>query len=132
VKQTSLALISEDWLVGPLAQYLAQGEKIIRICCWPLGTVPTGSACADAAGGFVEGCWANACGPAARASATAASMLTWLVFAAEVIRFIMRSRPLVQTCELQRKGVRIAAHACCRYSRFRDSDPMSAVSACFI
>jgi hypothetical protein len=59
-------------------------------------------------------------------------MLTRLVFPAEVIRFIMRGRPPVQTCELQRKGVRIAAHACCRYRRFRDRDPMTAVSACFI
>src|ERR1700756_2330830 len=32
VKQTSLALISDDFAVKPLAQYLVQGEAISRNC----------------------------------------------------------------------------------------------------
>src|SRR6516164_6795042 len=94
VKQTSLALISEDCSVRPLAQYLAQGETISCTCCWPFCTVSagaaccvcpafgSGAACAGGTGGFVDGCWANACGPSVRASATIASVPNTLVFAA--------------------------------------------------
>src|SRR6516164_9128177 len=110
VKQTSLALISEDCSVRPLAQYLAQGETISCTCCWPFCTVSAGAACcvcpafgpgaacAGGTGGFVDGCWANACGPSVRASATIASVPNTLVFAAaDAVRYVMRSSPLVLT-----------------------------------
>src|SRR5262249_6698253 len=104
VKQTSLALTSEDCPVGPLAQYLAQGEKIICTGCGPLCiasrgavccTCPLsgpGAACVDGTSGFVDGCWANTCGPAPRASATIASVPTTIVFAAtDAVRYVMTS-----------------------------------------
>src|ERR1035437_964464 len=140
VKQTSLVLSSDDCSVRPLEQYLAQGEEISCTCCWPLCTV---SPCAVGTGGFVGGCSANACGPTERASATIASVLNTLVFAAaDAVRYVMRGIPLVltapwrndpddiaqavravrrikkiQTCapEGAKTSVRIAAHACCLF-----------------
>src|ERR1700730_4989458 len=94
VKQTSLVLISDDCSVRPLAQYLVQGEEINCTCCWPFYTVSPGVNCcavpafgpgaAGAGGtcGFVDDCWANACGPTVRASATIAGVPNTLVFAA--------------------------------------------------
>src|SRR5580704_14701603 len=85
VKQTSLVLMSDDCSVRPLAQYLVQGEEII---C----TVSPGAPCAGGAGGFVDGCWANACGPTVRASATIAGMLNTIVFAAaDAVQYVMRN-----------------------------------------
>src|SRR5512142_13691 len=92
VKQTSLVLISDDCSVGPLAQYLLQGEEMTCTCCWPCpvssGTaccacpaLGTGAACAGGTGRFVDGCWATACGPTVRASASIAVTLSTLVFA---------------------------------------------------
>src|SRR5215467_4290695 len=84
VKQTSLVLISDDCSVRPFAQYLVHGDEI---SC----TVPPGTACCagpalgvgGGAGGFVDGCWANACGgPTVRASTTIAAALNTLAFAA--------------------------------------------------
>src|SRR6516165_4894627 len=91
VKQTSLVLISDDCSVRPLAQYLVQGEEINCTCCWPFGP---GAACAGRTGGFVDGCWANACGPTVRASATIAGVA---LAAADALRFVMRSSPRVLT-----------------------------------
>src|SRR5450755_185202 len=115
VKQTSLVLTSEDCSVEPLAQYLAQGEKIICTCCWPLCTVLAGAvvccaclafgaACADGTGGFVDGCCANTCGSSVRASANIASMLSTLVFAAtEVVGYIMQS-PGFNNCVVENRS----------------------------
>src|SRR6516162_7839358 len=105
VKQTSLVLISDDCSVGPLAQYLVQGEEISCTCCWSPGatccTCPAfgpGAACTGGTGGFVDGCWANTCGPTVRASATIAGVLNTLIFAAaDAVRYVMRSSPLVLT-----------------------------------
>ena len=110
VKQTSLVLISDDCSVGPFAQYRVQGEAITCTCCWPFCAASPGApccacpafgpgaACVGGAGGFADGCWANACGPAVRTSATIADRLDTLAFAAtDAVRYVMRSGPLVLT-----------------------------------
>src|SRR5262249_20553756 len=115
VKQSSLVLISDDCSVRSLAQYLVQGEEIICTCCWPFCTVSPGAACcacrafgpgaacAGGTGGFVGGCWANACGPTMRANATIAGVLSALVFAAaDAVRYVMRSGPLVLSAVAKR------------------------------
>src|ERR1051326_8780200 len=68
VKQTSLDLISDDRTVGPVAQYLFQGEKITCTCCSPFCGVLAGAACSclgpgaacdGGTGGVVFGCLAQ-------------------------------------------------------------------------
>src|SRR5438552_14805539 len=129
VKQTCLALTSEDCSVGPFAQYLAHVEKISCTCCCPFCTVSTGAACCacpafgpgaacvGGTGGFVAGCCANTCGPIVRASATIASILRTLVFAAtDAVGYVMKGSPMVLTApepvnpEAQNKR----AHRCAR------------------
>src|SRR6516165_6123232 len=109
VKHTCLVVISDDCSVRPLPQYLVQGEAISCTCCEPFCTVSLGAvwacpafgpgaACGGGTGGFVDGCWANACGPTMRASAIIAGVRNMVVLAAaDALRYVMRSSPLVLT-----------------------------------
>ena len=76
-----------------------------------------GAACVGGTGGFVAGCCANTCGPIVRASATIASILRTLVFAAtDAVGYVMKGSPMVLTApepvnpEAQNKR----AHRCAR------------------
>src|SRR5579883_1637553 len=116
VKQTSLALISEDCSVTPFAQYLDHGEKITCTCCWPLRTISAGAAC----------CARPAFVPIARASATIANMFGTLIFVStDLVGCIIES--LILTLCFGETGARIAAHACYRFT-LRDGDHPIAIS----
>ena len=74
------------------------GRRPTGAACCACPAFGPGAACAGGTGGFVDGCWANASGPTARASATIAGVLNTLVFAAaDAVRYVMRSSPLVLT-----------------------------------